>query len=493
MIDNPYRFLEQQAAANPDRIALIDGAKAGTEITFKQLLDATDCLAGKLSGLGFQKGAVVALQMEKKWAWMFTLALWRLGATSVAASGAGTKFESFGVTHVITRSSTVEFSGVLLVIDQEWIDDAMAGDRFGKVETFASENAYPIIALTSGTTGTPKQVPITTHMLITRAERAAARNLTDNGVIFLIGGGSHFGQLLNLICLMRGWINCVFLPKPEELQDLPKAVERFGIETLAGAPGQIQAALATVGGELRRSKSLKRVYMGGSIIPETLRDSVVNIYEWRIFTSFASTEVGTTTSRELRLQDDPRNLGMPVSEAQVEIVDGNDQPVEAGEIGRFRVKTDVMIDGYRDNSEATAKAFRDGWFYPGDRARWLPTGEIYFEGREGEAINLGGLKVDPSLIDEHMVSHPKVRDAAAFGIEVKGELRYLACAVVLKEIVDMQELSRFARREFGERSPMIVFTTESIPRNESNKVKRAELTQDYSAYLLRVIRDSRKK
>lgn len=493
MIDNPYRFLEQQASENPDGIALIDGAKAGTEITFSQLLAATDSLAGKLYALGFRKGSVVALQMEKKWAWIFTLALWRIGATTVSVLPLGANFEAFGVTHVVTRSENVEFAGPVIVIDQEWLDDAFRTAGYGRVEAFDAENPYPIIALTSGTTGRPKRVPITVKMLVTRAERAASRNLTDKPVVFLIGGGSHFGQLLNLICLMRGWPNCVYLPRPEEIQDLPEAIERFGAETLAGAPGQVQMALATVGSQLRKSKSLKRLYMGGTVIPEALRDQAINFYRWRVFTSFASTEVGATTSQELKLQDDPRNLGMPVAEAQVQIVDENDLPVADGEVGRIRVKTDVMIHGYLGDEEATAKAFRDNWFYPGDRARWLPSGELYFEGREGEAINLGGLKVDPSAIDEFVVTHPKVRDAASFGIEVKGELRYLACAVVLSEVVDMQELSRFTKREFGTRSPLIIFSVNSIPRNESNKVQRAKLTQDYSADLLKIIRNSRKQ
>jgi acyl-coenzyme A synthetase/AMP-(fatty) acid ligase len=493
VVDNPYRFLEQQAQANPDGIALIDGVKGSTEITFRQLLDATDCIAKKLFDLGFSKGSAVALQMEKKWGWVFTLALWRLGATSVAAASMGTNFESFGVTHVITRNPRTEFSGVLVVIDQEWIDDAMRGERYGRVEIFGSENPYPIIALTSGTTGKPKQVPVSTQMLITRVERAGARNLTGNGVVFLIGGVSHFGQMLNMLCLMRGWPNCVFLPKQEEMRDLPKAIERFEIETLAGAPGQIQAALATVGSELKRSKYLKRIYMGGSIIPESLRDQIIDFYQWRIFTSFASTEVGASTSKELRIHDDPRNLGEPVPEAEIQIVDENGFEVEPGEIGAFRVKTDVMISGYLGNAEASARVFRDGWFYPGDRARWLETGEIYFEGREGEAINLGGLKVDPNVIDQHMITHPKLRDVASFGIEVKGELRYLACAVVPSERVEMQELTQFARRELGERSPAVIFTVESIPRNEANKVQRAQLTKDYSAYLLKVLRDARKK
>ena len=493
MLDNPYRFLEQQAADNPDGIAMIDGATEGTEITFKQLLDATDCLAAKLANLGFGVGSAVALQMEKKWAWIFTLALWRLGATSIGASSMGMNFAAFGATHLITKNQETEFDGVLVKIDQEWLDGAMSGDRYGKVESFGSQNPYPIIALTSGTTGKPKQVPITVQMLITRAERAAARNLTDNPVIFLIGGASHFGQLLQLICLMRGWPNCVFMPMPESMKGLPRAFERFGADTLAGAPGQIKAALAVVGNSLRSSKSLKRLYMGGGTIPEDLRDVAINFYRWQIFTSFASTEVGTSTAWELRLGDDTRNLGKPVPEAQIEIVDEQDVAVAPGDVGRIRIKTDVMAPGYLNNPEATAKAFQNGWFYPGDRGRFLDSGDLYYEGREGEAINIAGLKVDPSVIDDHVLTHPKVRDAATFGIEAQGELRYLACAVVLSELVNMKELLQFTRREFGERTPLIFFTVDSIPRNEMGKIKRVELTKDYSADLMKMLRDSFKK
>ena len=491
MLDNPYRFLEIRAASHPNGIAIIEGANSDTEITFSQLLQMTDSLAGQLFALGVQRGSRVALQLERKWSWILTLALWRLGATSAASSGMGKNFGDFGVTHVVSQHEQTEFDGGWIAVKENWLEEAVSFPPYGRVEPFDSDHPWPVIALTSGTTGKPKQVPISLPSLITRAERAAERNLTDRPVVFLVGTGTHFGQLLQLICLMRGWPVCVILPRHDELKDLPAVIERFEIETLAGAPGQIEGALATVGSQLKRSKHLKRLYMGGGLIPESLRDEAIRSFGWRIFTTFASTEVSTITARELRLNDNPRNLGLPVEEAQVQLVDEKNQLVQPGQAGRLRVRSDVMIDGYLNNAEATSRVFHDGWFYPGDMARLLPSGEYLFEGREGEAINLGGLKVDPSVIDAYLVTHPKIRDAGTFGVEVNGEVRFIASAVVLSERVEIKELMDFAKREFGERSPWVIFAAPAIPRNEMNKVMRRKLTEAHSASIVKKMREHR--
>lgn len=472
---------------------MIDGATAGTEITFQQMLDTTDRLAAKLASLGIGKGTIVAIRLDKKWYWLFALALWRLGATTMVATSLGLDFKAFKVSFFISRDESVDFDGTSIEVTQDWIDEAFRSERYGRVEAFDKENPYPIIALTSGTTGRPKQVPITTDLLIARAERSAARSLTNRPGVFLAGVGTLYGQLWHFIFLMRGWPNCLFLARPEELKNLPAAINRFQIETLSGPPGQIQAALAVAGRELKNCASLKRVSTGGGVVPESLRDQITRVFGWKIFTSYTGTEAGTAIARELVVGEDPRILGHTVAGASVQIVNENDEEVASGEIGAIRVKTDLMVEGYLNNPEATSSAFRNGWFYPGDLGRVLPSGEIYYEGRAGEAVNLAGLKVDPGAVDEVILSHPKVSDCASFGIEVRGELRYLACAVILNGEVEMQELISFAKRELGERRPLIIFTLDSIPRNEMGKIKRSELTKDYSSDLLKIIRASLKR
>lgn len=491
MTDNPYRFLVGQAAINPNQIAQIEGSKRDTEITFEQLLDLTDRVASKLAAEGVRPGSAVALGALGKWTWVLTLSLWRLGASAVGASSIGSNFESVSATHLMTQQREVRFSGRVICIDDDWVGHASTFERHGRIEAFTDQNPYPIIALTSGTTGMPKQVAISNELLLRRNQTFSERVLNRHPFIWLPGGSALWPQLMRLRCLTRGLPYCIVRPQPEDYGELLSAIRRFDMNTLFGAPGQIEAFLRTVGDSIRTAKTLKRIYVSGGQVSQSLKDLVIGKFRLQLWSGYAGTESGVISIKELGLNDNPKNLGVPLSNVEVQLVDGDNNPVAPGKTGRIRVKSDQMVEGYLDEPKASAKVFQDGWFYPGDLMRFLPTGELFYEGRMGEVVNILGSKVNPTSMDEYMMTHPNVRDVANFGIEVGGELRFLACAVVLQGAVELKELMEFARDEFGQRSPVMIFAIDSIPRTELNKVNRAQLTAAHSSRIVKLLKESR--
>ncbi len=416
----------------------------------------------------------------------------RLGASAVGASSIGSNFESVTATHLVTQQRDVRFSGSVIWIDDDWIAHAATFERYGRIEAFTARNPYPVISLTSGTTGTPKQVAISNELLLRRSHTFAERVLTDNPVIWLLGGSALWPQLMRLRCLIKGSPYCIVRAQPEDYGELLIAIQRFNVDTLFGAPGQLEAVLRTLGDSIRRARSLKRLYTGGGEVSQSFKDLAVGKFRLQLWNGYAGTESGAVAIKELGLNDNPKNLGVPFDNVEVQLVDRDNNPVAPGKTGRLRVKSDLMVEGYLDDPKASAEAFQDGWFYPGDLMRFLPTGELFYEGREGEVVNILGAKVNPTSMDEYMLTHPNVRDVANFGIEVEGALRFLACAVVLQGAVELKQLMEFARDEFGQRSPVMIFAIDSIPRTESNKVNRAQLTAIHSSRIVKQLKESRR-
>ncbi len=106
--------------------------------------------------------------------------------------------------------------------------------------------------------------------------------------------------------------------------------------------------------------------------------------------------------------------GQPL-DSEVQIIDAEGKSCTLpGSKGTVRIRNGYMASAYIAEPQATEKAFRDGWFYPGDSGWWGPAGELVISGRLDEIINLGGEKVDPSTVDEVLCSVRGITGAASF-------------------------------------------------------------------------------
>ena len=96
-----------------------------------------------------------------------------------------------------------------------------------------------------------------------------------------------------------------------------------------------------------------------------------------------------------------------------------------------------MVDGYVGNPEATARAFRDGWFYPGDTGSLTADGMLIIRGREASVLNIGGDKVRPELVEEALTSFPGVEQAAVFTHKSDMDVPELWAALVCRADLDL--------------------------------------------------------
>jgi acyl-CoA synthetase (AMP-forming)/AMP-acid ligase II len=150
---------------------------------------------------------------------------------------------------------------------------------------------------------------------------------------------------------------------------------------------------------------------------------------------------------------------------------------EPGEIVVRAVDPVTFFQGYWNNPQATTATLRDGWLHTGDRGRYDADGFLFFDGRLKELIRRGGEMVAPAEIELQLLKHPRIRECAIFAApdEIMGE--EIAAAIVADQPIAADELLHFlASRLPNHMLPRFVAFTNALPKTETEKIKRHELT-----------------
>ena len=162
------------------------------------------------------------------------------------------------------------------------------------------------------------------------------------------------------------------------------------------------------------------------------------------------------------------------------MVDGNDQLLRIGETGLLRTRYADQVSGYYRDEERTRKHFRNGWFYSGDLGHFDDEGLLYIDGRADDQLNIGGLKVNPEDIDAVLAAHTNVVEAGAFFFSGGEGGEQLAVAVVLRDQESLDGVRVYAQTKLGPLAPARYFVVPSLPRTITGKLRRSELTTQFS-------------
>ena len=196
--------------------------------------------------------------------------------------------------------------------------------------------------------------------------------------------------------------------------------------------------------------------------------------------NYSTTEAGGITQADT--QDhaaDPDTVGRPMPGVEVLIVDEAGAPLPRGALGRLRVRTPGMLDGYLDDPEATARMFRDGWFQPGDMGRLTPDGRLTFAGRDSEMMVLGIINVFAAEIERAAEGFPGLAECAAFPIRsaAVGDIPALAVVEAKPGALDTAALLAQCRARLGVRAPRRIVVLDALPRTPAGKLRRDSIAE----------------
>jgi crotonobetaine/carnitine-CoA ligase len=202
-----------------------------------------------------------------------------------------------------------------------------------------------------------------------------------------------------------------------------------------------------------------------------------------IYTIFNMTEVSTPIVSDPN-PEKPGTCGKARDGVDVRLVDRNDCEVALGEIGEMILRTDrpwAMNHGYYKNPEATAEAWRNGWFHTGDAFRQDADGYYYFVDRVKDAIRRRGENISSFEVEAEVIAHPDVREAAAVGVpsEFSEDDVLVAVAPIEGKTIEPKELILFlAERMPHFMVPRYLRIMENLPKTPTEKVRKHVLRDE---------------
>lgn len=476
-------LLRARAVAAPTHVALVvDG---GGSLTYRDWDGRSDAAAWGLAAQGIRPGDRVALCFDNadwdEYALTY-LALHKVGAAAVPLSA---RLSAAEVARVTGHADVT-----MLVCPPDAVPPGYAGRvaHPRDLEAGRSHDPFPVAAApcglaeiiyTSGTTGSPKGVACSHASLITHDLPPEGPRPVAFAHAFPIGTNAA-QECLRM--LLRRTATAVMLPSfdPDRLCAL---VAERRIQRLQLVPAMAQLVVESGAAERRDVSSLERITLSSAPTPENLWERLhVAFPSASLWNAYALTEGGS--ARTLMHYDPgrPTSVGRPVGRSEVRVVDeaGADRaPGETGEVLLARRGT-PRREYFRDPA-ATAEAFAGDWLRTGDLGYIDEDGYLHLVDRKKDVIIRGGLNISSVEVENALVGHPAVAEAAVFGVPHPMLGEDVAAAVVARAPSDTREVQSFVRERLGEHKvPRRVVFLERLPRNAAGKVLKRELREQFT-------------
>jgi len=470
--------------AHPDRIAILH---EGHPVSYRALRARVELASARLAATGVTRGDVVALSIYNNMSHLIVLlAVARLGAVAMPLNRYKKELPEENRIHSIVLDKDDGWrSGNLPALRyleaHKLLASPVQGERLDvpPVAQDLDEQLW-LIAHTSGTTGRPKKNPHT-HARGALSASLSPRVSQDNEerVFLLTSLGVEYGIDIIMRHLYYGTTTVLMQSiKPEDFFAVVQRDRPTRVVTTTGTASMLVAHAAKALPEsLKICASIRCMEVAGSFVPPALREGIEQRICSRVEVRYGSTEVSllalsTPETRAAR----PDSVGRLVNWVQAEAVDENDQPLPYGQRGVLRFKSPTLATGYLDDEEATARTFRNGWFYPGDTGLVGTAGYLFLTGRIDEVLNLGGEKIDPRLIEELLEEQPEIIGSAVVVVNLDTGIPVLVAAVEALAPFDAEALKRLCRKRLGSQyMPYAIVQIDALPRNETGKVIRSAL------------------
>jgi acyl-CoA synthetase (AMP-forming)/AMP-acid ligase II len=346
---------------------------------------------------------------------------------------------------------------------------------------------------TSGTTGTPKGVPLSNKNLFALRKSTNAAGLAytawdDDEVVLVAMPCAHIcGTGLGIMALAAGLPGHVLAEfTPDGFFD---AVEQHGVTRLFIVPAALGILLNHPRCASVDYARLRYILYGAAPIPLELLRQCIEMFKCEFIQAYGMTETTGTICMLPPEDHDPdgnermRSAGKPLPGVELKIVDAEGNAIPARQVGEVITRSTNNMIGYWNLPEATAKAMNsDGWVHTGDAGYLDEDGYLYIHDRLKDMIITGGENVYPAEVESAIYGHPDVLEVAVIGVpdDKWGEAVKAVCAPKPGRTIDADSVIGWARERIaGFKVPKSIDIIDALPRNPSGKILRKDLRAPY--------------
>ena len=495
-------------------LAIEDGP---TRLTYAELFAEGRTFAAALVASGVDPGDRVGL-------WAFNCAEWVIALLGISMAGSilvpiNTRFKGREAADLLDRSGATALVTVTDFLDTDYVAMLRAtevplpelqtiivarGDVPDGTEPWATfrqratdasraevDQRWPQlgpddlsdILFTSGTTGQPKGV-LMTHgrTLCVATDWVAMTGLSDDDRYLMVNPYFHmFGLKAGILaCLASG---ATMLP--EAVFDIDRILTRIGAEgvtVLPGPPTLYQSLLDHPDRSRFDLSTLRVAVTGAADIPvELIRRVDDELSFSTIITGYGLTEAGTAvaTTRGDDVETIATTVGRPRPGFELRIMERGHE-VATGEPGEVVLRGGSVMAGYLDDAEATANALTaDGWLSTGDIGIVDTSGNLKIVGRSKDMFIVGGFNTYPAEIENALLRHPDIAQAAVIGIpdERLGEVG-MAFVVTTSGATSIPDFTAWCREQMANyKVPRAVTVVDQLPINATGKVMKDVLRE----------------
>ncbi|MEY4161060.1 MAG: hypothetical protein RLZZ136_1681 [Pseudomonadota bacterium] len=345
------------------------------------------------------------------------------------------------------------------------------------------------IAYSGGTTGKPKGIMVTHRGMATSTMIQLTEWEWPSTIRHLICAPlSHAGASVLTAILLKGG-SMVVLPGFDPVSFM-QAVEQHRITSVLMVPTMVLALIDHPRFAEFDLSSLEVVFYGASAFPAArLKDAIARMGPI-FFQFYGQSEAPmsvTVMRRAEHLSDDPLRLtscGRPTPWVRVALMDDNMKLVAEGEPGEICVQGPLLMGGYLNKPEETEQAFQGGWLHTGDVAIRNPDGFLRIVDRKKDMIVTGGFNVFAREVEDVLLGHPAVRQAAVIGVPDPKWGETVKGIVVLAsgQTVAEEELIALVRERKGPvQAPKSIAFIDAIPLSPLGKPDKKALRAIYKS------------
>jgi benzoate-CoA ligase family protein len=384
--------------------------------------------------------------------------------------------------------------GVLVVGDEsdipssekiKWIDFAKtvetASDECTPADTRRDDIA--IWLFTSGSTGHPKgavhlqhDLPFNTEVFAKATMGVSADDLTVSVPKLFFG----YATGTNLLFPFAVGGGTTLFSERSTAEKMFEVIKRYRPTILTTVPTMINSMLNVPGASAEDLSSLRFCYSAGEALPKELYDRWTNAFGVDICDGIGSAEMFHIYITNRPGDIKPGSLGRIVEGYEAKIVDADSNEVGTGEMGTLKIKGDSAALCYWNAHEKSKETFAGDWCTTGDQFHVDEDGYYWYHGRTDDMLKVSGVFVAPAEIENCLLQHEAVLEAAVVGHESEGLVKPKAFVVLREGFTagDLlaEEIKQFVKEHIAiYKYPRWIEFVDSLPKNDRGKIDRKKL------------------